>query len=122
MADIDPLSRTSAAGTGGRRSAARDSLFLSATIRSAGESDEGVVPVRVRNLSAIGMMADHNGVSLPGDRVIVTLRGLGEIKGKVVWVRNNRIGVAFDVEIDPKLARKPVKPKPEASAKTFKIF
>lgn len=92
-----------------RRAAARDSLFLSATIRHAGESADGIAPVRVRNLSSVGLMADHNGMCIPGEQVIVTLRGIGSISGKVAWVRTGRIGVAFDSEIDPKLARKPIK-------------
>jgi hypothetical protein len=122
MADIDPHNSSTATGTAGRRSASRDSLFLSATIRAVGESDVGMLSVRVRNLSAVGMMADHNGINLPGERVVVALRGIGEVQGKVAWVRNNRIGVEFDVEVDPKLARKPVKPMPEQPPRPRKLF
>ncbi|HJQ17282.1 MAG TPA: PilZ domain-containing protein [Allosphingosinicella sp.] len=107
MGDIDPIRRQTEIRA--RRAAARDSLFLSATIRRAGETAEGINPVRVRNLSSVGMMADHNGTCVPGEQVIVTLRGIGSVSGKVAWVRASRIGVAFDSEIDPKLARKPVK-------------
>ena len=122
MADIDPLNRSIGSRVTSRRNAARDSLFLSATIRKVGESNVGVLPVRVRNLSAIGLMADHDGISLPGDRVVVTVRGIGDIAGRVAWVRNNRIGLAFDAEVDPKLARKPVKPMPEPPSKPRKLF
>jgi len=113
VADIDPVRRGSDIRAGSRRTAARDSLFLSATIRRKGEPETGVIPVRVRNLSAIGMMADHNDFSLPGEEVIVTLRGIGSVAGKVAWVRNGRMGVEFDREVDPKLARKPVRSEPK---------
>ena len=112
MGDVDPTQRQ--AEIRARRADARDSLFLSATIRRAGETAEGIAPVRVRNLSSVGMMADHNGLCVPGEQVIVTLRGIGSVSGKVAWVRTGRIGVAFDSQIDPKRARKPIKvaPKP----------
>jgi len=95
-----------------RRSAARDSLFLSATIARLDEAPAGTDPVRVRNLSSIGMMADHDGRYLEGDQVMVVIRGIGAVKGKVAWVRPGRMGVAFDDEVDPKLARKPIKVVP----------
>lgn len=90
----------------GRRNSGRDSLFLSAVIRRAGEAEPE--PVRVRNLSAIGLMADYKEVASEGDAVTVTVRGIGSVAGKVAWVRRGRIGVSFDVEVDPLAARKPV--------------
>jgi hypothetical protein len=124
VADIDPLNSSTATAEGlpKRRSASRDSLFLSATIRPLEQPDADVLPVRVRNLSSVGMMADYHGTSLPGEAVVVALRGIGQVKGKVAWVRNNRIGIAFDVEVDPKLARKPVKAEPEAPSGPLKLF
>lgn len=108
MADIDPINSTQASERP-RRRASRDSLFLSATIRRQGDSEAELVPVRVRNLSAIGMMADYEDVAEPDDPVVVTVRGIGSVKGKVAWVKRGRIGIAFDVEVDPLLARRPVK-------------
>lgn len=114
MADIDPTGRESGLRRGAsRRTSNRDSLFLSATIRRKGDLEEELVPVRVRNLSAIGLMADYKDIATPGDPVVVTVRGIGAVNGKVAWVRQGKIGVAFDVEVDPKLARKPVKVEPE---------
>jgi hypothetical protein len=109
VADFDPL-REAAVPQRGRRAASRDSLFLSATIRRESDAQEDLVPVRVRNLSAVGLMADYSDIADPGDPVVVTVRGIGAVKGKVAWIKRGRIGIEFDVEVDPKLARKPVKP------------
>ncbi|MNC96807.1 hypothetical protein D3C83_142760 [compost metagenome] len=40
--------------------------------------------------------------------VTVELRNVGRVEGSVAWVQDNRFGVAFVEEIDPKLARAPV--------------
>ncbi len=120
MAESDPLNKQ--ASVRSRRNAARDSLFLSATICKVGASADGIKPVRVRNLSAIGMMADHDDRSAAGDKVVLSLRGIGSVDGTVAWVRNGRVGVAFDEQIDPKLARKPVKPLPAPARPLRPIF
>jgi hypothetical protein len=92
----------------GRRVSARDSMFLGATIRRRTETEEELVPVRVRNLSAVGLMADYEREAEAGEPVVVTLRGIGKVPGMVAWVRKGRIGIAFDEDVDPLLARKPV--------------
>jgi hypothetical protein len=33
---------------------------------------------------------------------------VGWVKGRIAWATDGRVGVAFDIEIDPMLARKPV--------------
>lgn len=88
------------------REAVRDSLFLSATVKRISDNSER--SVRVRNLSAGGMMADSAERFARGDAITVTLRGIGEIGGRIAWHSDDKIGVAFDVQIDPKLARKPI--------------
>ncbi|SEM51139.1 PilZ domain-containing protein [Sphingomonas gellani] len=98
-------------GTNGAQGAgaaprSRDSLFLLARLVFAG-SDESR-DVRVRNLSAGGLMAEYDGRCAIGDAVTVTLRGIGEVEGKVAWAAEGRIGIALDSQIDPKKARKPV--------------
>ena len=114
MADIDPAGRDKKlASTSNSRRSSRDSLFLSATVRRNGESGEALVPVRVRNLSTVGVMVDYIEVATPGEQVEVTVRGLGTVPGKVAWVKQGRIGISFDLEVDPKMARKPVKPAPQ---------
>jgi hypothetical protein len=92
----------------GRRSKGRDSLFLMATVRKASEPDADAIPARIRNLSEVGVMADYMDVAEPGDAVTVEVRGLGTVPGMVAWVKSGRIGITFDTEVDPLLARKPV--------------
>lgn len=85
------------------RNIARDSLFLLAEMRLAGIATE--FRVKVRNLSAGGMMAEGNVPVVPGNRLKVHLRNVGWIDGGVAWVQDNRFGIAFDNEINPKLVR-----------------
>lgn len=100
-----------------RRAWNRDHLLLTAGIRKESGAASEVATVRVRNLSAIGLMADYTDVAAPGDAVVVTVRGIGSVTGMVSWVRRGRIGVTFDVEVDPKMARKPVRKTPAPAAK-----
>ena len=88
-----------------QRNSARDSLFLAAELRIAGEAP---VHVRVRNLSAGGLMAEYGRPVSLGDPLDINLRGIGWVKGRVAWAMDARIGVAFDKPIDPLMARKPV--------------
>ncbi len=64
--------------------------------------------VRVRNLSAGGMMADYPEGLDRDARVEADIRGIGWVPGHVAWSTSGRIGIAFDRQIDPLLARKPV--------------
>lgn len=101
-----PESFLSESGAGAKRGQNRDSLFLKATLRFASTQDEG--EVRIRNLSAGGLMAEA-AVQVPrGEKVELKLRNIGWIRGTVAWVAEGRIGIAFEHPIDPKLARKPV--------------
>lgn len=88
------------------RSGARDSLLLTAQFRVAG-SDQ-VEQVRVRNLSSGGLMAEFAGPIVPGSPVEIEVRGVGWVSGRIAWATDGRVGVAFNSEIDPLLARKPV--------------
>jgi hypothetical protein len=99
------------ADNGQQREALRDSLFLTATMRRPAESFERTV--RVRNLSAGGMMADCTDSLVRGEPVVIALRGIGEVGGKIAWRSADKIGVAFDTQIDPKAARKPIGGKSE---------
>lgn len=94
------------ADRGPARAAPRDSLFLLTNILS----EEGVSlgRARVRNLSAIGLMADCEQSIVKGARIVVELRGVGQVAGRVAWVQESKIGLAFDQRIDPQLVRKPV--------------
>lgn len=87
------------------RQVGRDSLFLLAQVRIDGQDNP--VRVKVRNLSAGGMMAEGDARVIRGARVGVELRNIGWITGSVAWKQGNRFGIAFAEEIDPKLARAP---------------
>jgi len=81
----------------------RDSLFLMADVRL--EGDSACHRVKVRNLSAGGMMAEGEVSVTRGARVSVDLRNVSKVEGSVAWVQDNRFGVAFAREIDPKAPR-----------------
>lgn len=90
------------------RQVGRDSLFLMADIRVEGEA--GDHRVKVRNLSARGMMAEGGVRVRSGVPVAVNLRNIGWVEGKVAWIQDNRFGIAFANAIDPILARGPATP------------
>jgi PilZ domain len=97
---------TSEEAIASNRNAARDSLFLSTDVVVPGAPKP--ITVRVRNLSAGGMMIDGNPAFVEGVTVESDLRGIGIVKGRVAWTMPERAGIAFDMEIDPKMARHPV--------------
>jgi hypothetical protein len=84
----------------------RDSLLLLAQARVDGAGGE--YSVKVRNLSAGGMMAEGKAPVARGSLVSVALRNIGWVDGTVAWKQDDRFGIAFVEEIDPKLARAPV--------------
>jgi len=86
--------------------AKRDSLFLLAEVIR--ETGEPMGNAKIRNLSATGLMADCDFAFLQGDRLVIDLRGIGPAPGTVAWSKDQRIGFAFDREVDPQRARKPV--------------
>ena len=86
----------------------RDSLFLMAMLRVDGDTAGLEYRVKVRNLSAGGMMAEGDARVARGALVTVELRNVGEVQGSVAWVQDNRFGIAFAEEVDPKLVRAPV--------------
>ncbi len=50
-----------------------------------------------------------------GTVVRVNIRNIGWVEGTVAWVQDNRFGVAFRDDIDPRLAREPIARTPESS-------
>ncbi|PZU07930.1 MAG: PilZ domain-containing protein [Sphingomonas sp.] len=92
------------------RAAPRDSMFLLAMIRRPGGAD---IPVKVRNLSSGGMMAECATSFSRDEAVEADLRGIGAVSGRIAWTAGGKVGIAFDREIDPKLARKPVTGNPQ---------
>ena len=104
---IGPLSKKDAASA--VRGQDRDSLYLKAILRFpaskfASLNDQG--EVRIRNLSAGGLMAETPVRVTRGEPVEINFRSIGWITGHVAWVSEGRIGIAFDYPIDPKDARK----------------
>lgn len=84
----------------------RDSLFLLAVMRLADQAE--TLRIKVRNLSPGGMMAECPVHTLCGERLMIDLRNVGWVSGRVTWVIENRFGVAFDRQIDCKAVRQPV--------------
>jgi hypothetical protein len=86
-----------------QRQIARDSLFVMAEVRfdDSGEQHR----IKVRNLSAGGMMGEGNVRVFRGAEIWISIRNLGWIEGTVAWIQDNRFGVAFREDIDPKVAR-----------------
>jgi len=81
----------------------RDSLFLLAQVRVDGQ--DAIHRVKVRNLSAGGMMAEGEAKVMRGSLVMVELRNIGWVEGTVAWKQDNRFGIAFVDEIDPVVVR-----------------
>lgn len=87
------------------RNVTRDSLFLFADLSFEGQAE--TVRVKVRNISAGGMMAEGGSAVETGQRLSVTLRNVGEVRGTVAWVQGNRFGIAFEEAVDPLKVRAP---------------
>lgn len=85
----------------------RDSLFLLTSLCSPDGHFRS--KVRVRNLSATGLMADCPIPIAKGEAVLLDLRGIGLVAGSIIWIQGERIGVLFDQAVDPQQAREPVR-------------
>ena len=85
------------------RQLGRDSFFLMAELRLDGAAEEH--RVKVRNLSAGGMMAEGPVRVLRGTPLKINLRNIGWVEGVVAWIQDNRFGIAFLDEIDPQDVR-----------------
>jgi hypothetical protein len=94
--------KTSAA----KRGMDRDSLLLKAILRFPNTKEERAV--RIRNLSAGGLMAEIPIELVRGERIEINLHSIGWVSGHIAWVTDGRVGIAFDHPINPKDARKPV--------------
>ncbi len=92
-----------------KRDNERDSLFVRANLKFQDGGEEG--QVIVRNLSEGGLMAEASIQAARGTRLEVELKNIGWISGKVAWVAERKLGIAFDHLIDPKIVRKPASEK-----------
>ena len=86
-----------------QRQIARDSLFVMAEMRLDESSEQ--FRIKVRNLSSGGLIGKGTVRVLRGGQVWINLRNMGWGEGTVAESRDNRFGVAFREEIDPKVAR-----------------
>ena len=84
------------------RQIARDSLFVMADLRIDGT--EGEHRIRVRNLSAGGLMAEGGPSTQRGQVAWVNVRNIGWVEGSVAWVQDSRFGIAFREDIDPQIS------------------
>ena len=93
------------------RGADRDSLFMQANVAIPGQP----VPetVRVRNLSAGGMLAESPARVAQGATIEVELRNVGWVPGRIVWVGDGKFGIAFDHMVNPQAVRRQVVQKTE---------
>lgn len=85
------------------RDVERDSVFLLTHLTC--ERGRAIGSVKVRNLSAGGMMVEGDVRAERGERITAELRNIGFVAGMVVWVQGRRMGIAFDEPVDPKQAR-----------------
>ncbi len=88
------------------RQIARDSLFVLVDLRLDGQDIDH--RVKMRNLSAGGMMAEGTLRVSRGMVVWVNLRNVGWTEGTVAWVQATRFGIACREEVDPLAVRTPV--------------
>lgn len=100
------------------RNISRNSLFILAELKV--EGGEAEHRVKVRNLSAGGMMAEGPVKVVRGERVDVNLRNVGWVGGTVAWVQDNRFGVAFADDVDPAVIRVPVATGEEQAPRPLK--
>ena len=91
-----------------QRQLARDSLFVMADLRLEGSDEEH--RIKVRNLSSGGMMGEGSVRVTRGAVIQVHIRNIGWVEGSIAWVQENRFGIAFRDDIDPKVARAPAVP------------
>ncbi|WP_343612301.1 PilZ domain-containing protein [Novosphingobium sp.] len=90
-----------------RRHSFRDSLLLGARCLIHDQGGEGGVEitVKLRNISAQGVMAEAPRVPAKDARISIELRNLGWVEGRVAWVQDNRFGILFAAQIDPSRVR-----------------
>jgi len=86
-----------------QRQIGRDSLFVLVDLRL--ENSDELHRIKMRNLSSGGMMGDGPVRVARGLPVWVNLRNIGWVEGTVAWVQDNRFGIAFREEVDPKVVR-----------------
>jgi PilZ domain len=78
------------------RRSRRSNVLMAASIETAGSSTD----VRMRNLSAEGVLVEGDFLPIEGTQVLFRRNDL-LARGSVAWVQGNRAGIAFDTKLDP---------------------
>ena len=104
----------------GKRTRQRDSMLLMGTIKAAGDEAAQPRPIRIRNLSSTGLMAEAQFDLGVGASVEIGLRGIDVVLGEVVWANGGKVGIRFRAEIDPTRTRTPIAPRPEHRLREFR--
>lgn len=62
----------------------------------------GSCDIRIRNISERGLGA-RSRTQMPeiGERLIISIAGIGDVSGIVRWVRGDQFGIALDDRLDP---------------------
>ncbi|WP_050784729.1 PilZ domain-containing protein [Erythrobacter sp. SD-21] len=81
----------------------RESLLMMADVCLDGSAQSA--RVKVRNLSNAGMMVEGPLVAATGQRVVVTLKQIGSVGGRIAWTQSARVGISFDEPVDSSKAR-----------------
>lgn len=79
-----------------QRRSARDLVDYSTTVQTL----IGVTPLRVINLSPLGLMGRSKALVAKGERLRIALPHVGAIDAEVRWSGEDRIGVEFTLPID----------------------
>lgn len=91
---------TKSSETSQKRTHQRTTVFLQSGVEAGGRSVRGTI----RSLSASGASLVMDAPAKIDDRVRLSLRNIGEVCGRIAWIRDKRIGIEFDALIDPALA------------------
>ena len=86
----------------------RQRMMLLGTISACGDVARLRQPIRIRDLSATGLMAVSDTAYDAGILVDVEMRGLPPVRGEIAWVEGKSFGVTFALPINPLLARQPL--------------
>jgi hypothetical protein len=85
-----------------RRDLWRTDVTLRAALLRPGLAD---IPVRVRNLSSAGFMAESFEPLAPGERVVLSLSGVGPLSAEIRWNTGFWVGGMFDFELSARELR-----------------
>ena len=90
----------------GPRADERRHMLLQASMRAENMTRDE--PIRIRNISAGGLMAVSRHVVRRGEPVTIVLVGIGELAGRIAWTQGERFGVSFSRPINPNLVRQAI--------------